>query len=62
VQVADTLAYGASQPNTSSEPGPWAPPVQAAAVSTQPPPSPPGAHEIFGAVGRFFHKLFHPKS
>jgi len=62
VQVATTLAYGASQPDAPSEPGPWAPPVQAAAVSTQPPPSPPGAHEIFGAVGRFFHKLFHPKS
>ena len=62
VQVADTLVYGANQPNTTSEPSPWAPPVQAATVSTQPPPSPPGAHEIFGAVGRFFHKLFHPKS
>jgi hypothetical protein len=62
VQVADTLSYGASQPNTPAPPKPAAPPVQAAAVSSEPPPSPPGAHEIFGAVGRFFHKLFHPKS
>ena len=62
VQVADTLAYGASQPDTPTSPKPAATPVQAAAVSTAPPPSPPGAHEIFGAVGRFFHKLFHPKS
>jgi hypothetical protein len=62
VQVADTLAYGASQPDTPALPKPVAPPVQAAAVSTEPPPSPPGAHDIFHAVGQFFHKLFHPKS
>lgn len=62
VQVADTLAYGGSQPDTPAPPKPAAPPVQAAVVSSEPPPSPPGAHEIFGAVGRFFHKLFHPKS
>jgi hypothetical protein len=27
-----------------------------------PPPSPPGAHDIFHAIGHFFHRLFHPGS
>jgi hypothetical protein len=60
VQVASTLAYGATQPEppAAAPPKPAAPPVQAAAVSTEPPPSPPGARDIFHAVGRFFKRLF----
>jgi hypothetical protein len=60
VQVTDSLAYNPGQPDPSAAPAP--PPVKAVPVSTQPPPSPPGAGEIFHAVGRFFHKLFHPNS
>jgi hypothetical protein len=60
VQVSDSLSYNAGQ--TTAVAAPAVPPVKAVPVSTQPPPSPPGAGEIFHAVGRFFHKLFHPGS
>lgn len=60
VQVSDSLSYNAGQ--TTAVAAPAAPPVKAAPVFTEPPPSPPGAGEIFHAVGRFFHKLFHPNS
>jgi hypothetical protein len=29
-------------------------------VSVSPPPTPPGAHDLAGAIKHFFHKLFHP--
>lgn len=74
-QVATTLSYSEGQgPPPSTLPAPVASvpaqsgPVSGGAVSTtpqpdtQPPPTPPGAHDLASALGRFFHKLFHPKS
>ena len=59
-QVADTFRYGQGQPPPAAEPAPPpAPTAPAAPVSTEPPPTPPGAHDIAHAIGRFFHKLFH---
>jgi hypothetical protein len=61
-QVTETFTKGESTPPppapASSQPAKTAPPAQAVAVA--PPPTPPGAHDLAGAVGRFFHKLFHP--
>ena len=59
-QVSVILAVGGNQPDSLTA----APPATAAAatVSTTPPPSPPGAHDIFHAIGHFFKKLFHPGS
>ena len=31
-------------------------------ASATPPPTPPGAHDLFHAIGHLFHKLFHPHS
>ncbi len=33
--------------------------VAALSVASVPPPMPPGAHDIFHAIGHFFHRLFH---
>jgi len=64
-QVSAILNYGTNQPDSTSVPiaSPGATSPQAptpTTVSTQPPPSPPGAHDIFHAIGHFFRKLFHP--
>ena len=70
-QVATTLSYSEGQgppPSTLPAPVASAPaqsgPVSGSAVSAaaQPPPTPPGAHDLAHALGRFFHKLFHPKA
>ncbi len=65
-QVSAILNYGTNQPDSTSLPAPGpgvaTPSPQATpptTVSAQPPPSPPGAHDIFHAIGHFFHKLFH---
>jgi len=57
-QATVTLSHGdTGAPNPT--PAPAAPaPVQTVAVA--PPPTPPGVHDIAGAIGHFFHKLFHP--
>jgi hypothetical protein len=73
-QVAATLAYGpgagpppervgtpaakaSSQASAASETGHG---DEASAGPTEPPQTPPGAHDIAHAIGRFFRKLFHP--
>ena len=71
-QVSAILNYGTNQPDSTAIPAPPpstlpASPLPASAsaastASTQPPPSPPGAHDIFHSIGHFFHKLFHPGS
>ena len=54
-QVATTLTYG--------KPPEVAPVAAAKPVQAEPePPKPPTAHGIAHAIGRFFHKLFHPHS
>jgi len=58
-QISSTLAYGGNQPDSTAVPPPAKP---ATPASTEPPPSPPGAHDLVHAIGHFFHKLFHPKS
>jgi hypothetical protein len=58
-QVNETLAYAPGQPSPPDI-APAKPAAQIAAASTEPPQTPPGAHDIFHAVGHFFHKLFHP--
>ena len=69
-QVATTLSYSEGQgPPASTLPAPVAQvPAQSGQVSgstvsaaSQPPLTPPGAHDLAHALGRFFHKLFHPK-
>ena len=45
------------KPQATSAPEP---PAALKTVLTAPPPSPPGAHDIFHAIEHFFHKLFHP--
>ena len=67
-QIATTLTYGNGDPAAT-------PPTAAPAKTTSslssgtssgddptPPPKPPGLHSIAHAIGRFFHKLFHPGS
>jgi len=58
-QVTAILAAGGNQPDSLTA----APPSTTVATAvTTPPPSPPGAHDIFHAIGHFFKKLFHPSS
>jgi hypothetical protein len=56
-QVTTTFTHGDTGTPRPAEAQP-APPVQP--VAAAPPPTPPGAHDIAGAIGHFFHKLFHP--
>jgi len=56
-QVTETLSYGAGQP---PPPALTDTSIPAATTSTAPPPTPPGAHDLIHALGRFFHKLFTP--
>jgi len=60
-QVSAILAVGGNQPDSLTA-APPTPSAAATPVSTTPPPSPPGAHDIFHAIGHFFKKLFHPGS
>jgi hypothetical protein len=74
-QVATTLSYDANHPNTVP-PSAVQPTIQTGATgstsgsstgsadntSPTPPPTPPGPHDLASAIGRFFHKLFHPHS
>ena len=77
-QVATTLNYDATHPNTPppstvEPPKPAPTPTQTASAgsptgtgdassSATPPPAPPGAHDLFHAIGHLFHKMFHPHS
>ena len=74
-QVATTFSYveGAPPPPSTQPAPPAANAVSPAPVpgassrsssttTAEPPPTPPGAHDLAHAIGRFFHKLFHPKS
>ncbi len=62
-QVSAILNYGTNQPDSTAVSAPPAPVrTSASASSATPPPSPPGAHDIFHSIGHFFHKLFHPGS
>lgn len=56
--VSSTFTYQAGTTSASAAVSTPAAPT----VSTAPPPSPPGAHDIVHAIGHFFHKLFHPHS
>lgn len=70
-QVSTVFTYDAAHPNTpppsTVEP---AGPEQTASTGSSsgignntpaaPPPAPPGAHDLVHAIGRFFHRLFHP--
>ena len=57
-QVNVTLTHGDTGV-ANPTPAPTAP-AQEQTVVTGPPASPPGVHDIAGAIGHFFHKLFHP--
>lgn len=59
-QVSTTLTYGAAAESppavaTASAPG-------AKETTLAPPPSPPGAHDLAHAIGRFFRRLFGRRS
>ena len=57
-QVTTTFTHGdTGVPSPTISPAAQTP-AQPAAVA--PPPTPPGAHDLAGAIGHFFHKLFHP--
>jgi len=58
-QVTSTFTHGdTGVPNP--KPAPTAPQQPAQIVAAAPPATPPGAHDLAGAIGHFFHKLFHP--
>jgi hypothetical protein len=75
-QVSTVFTYDAAHPNTPppstvEPPKPAAAPAQTAPTgsvagtgdanaSPTPPATPPGAHDLFHAIGHLFHKLFHP--
>ena len=76
-QVATTLSYDAAHPDakppstveppkaiaTSPAPASGSPTDTGDAnASPTPPPTPPGAHDLFHAIGHFFHKMFHHDS
>ena len=60
LQSTSALSYSEA-PVAVEKPSP--PPMQNSAspqpAALTPPPSPPGAHDIVHAIGRFFHRLFH---
>jgi hypothetical protein len=71
-QISTTLAYNAGQPPPANV-VPTSPATPASLSSSssggsgsvqsaEPPPTPPGAHDIAHKIGHFFHKLFHPHS
>jgi hypothetical protein len=73
-QVSTVFTYDAAHPDTPP-PSTVGPPKPAPTGSTSgsstavgdqtsatPPPTPPGAHDLFHSIGHFFHKLFHPHS
>jgi hypothetical protein len=57
-QVTATFTHGDTGAPNPTPAAPAPAPVQT--VSTAPPPTPPGAHDLAGAFAHFFHKLFHP--
>jgi len=57
-QVTVTLTHGDTGAPTPTPPPATPPPVQT--VAAAPPPTPPGVHDLAGAIGHFFHRLFHP--
>jgi len=59
-QVTTTFTHGdTGAPSSTSAPSaPQPAPTQT--VAATPPPTPPGAHDLAGAIKHFFHKLFHP--
>jgi hypothetical protein len=71
-QISTTLAYNAGQPPPANvlpaAPATSAPLSSSSAggggtvQSAEPPPAPPGAHDIAHKIGHFFHKLFHPNN
>ena len=73
-QVSTVFTYDANHPNavppsTVEPPKPASPTASTSTTgspsgtgdttSATPPPTPPGAHDLFHAIGHFFHKLFH---
>lgn len=58
-QVTSTFTHGDTG---VAQPTPVAPAVQTVSTvpAQAPPPTPPGGHDLAGAIGHFFHKLFHP--
>ena len=60
-QVASALTYTpqADAAKPTEQPAPSASATPTPAVALAPPPTPPGAHDIAHAIGRFFHRLFH---
>jgi hypothetical protein len=60
--ITATFHYGQGSDTSAKAAEPPAPTVVLTPVSTAPPPTPPGAHEIFHKIGRFFRRLFHPES
>jgi hypothetical protein len=73
-QVSTVFTYDAKHPDTpppsTVEPPKPAPTAASTSgsptgtgdtsASAAPPPTPPGAHDLFHAIGHMFHKIFHP--
>ena len=60
-QVTSTFTHGdTGVPNPTLAPASPPPASVQTAVAVAPPPAPPGAHDLAGAIGHFFHRLFHP--
>jgi hypothetical protein len=57
-QVNVTMSYKSGEPNAAEVKQPVS--STAATTTVEPPPAPPGAHDIAHAIGRFFRKIFHP--
>jgi hypothetical protein len=59
-QVTTTLSYSPGKPQpTDNAPASTPTPVATTSVSTEPPATPPGPHDILHSIGHFFHKIFH---
>lgn len=61
-QIAETLVYG-HKPAAEAAPAATAAAGSPSGTGTDnapPPPAPPKPHDVFHAIGRFFHRLFHP--
>ena len=57
-QVNVTMTYKSDDPKQAQMRKPIS--STAATTSLEPPPAPPGAHDLARSIGRFFHRIFHP--